>query len=59
LTVAAIRDGLSITSKHAVPLLEYCDRAALTIRRQDVRVAGPELKRFGERQHPQKVGREN
>ncbi len=47
LTVAMIRDGWSVTRKYAVPLLEFCDREQITIRSQDVRVAGPTLASFG------------
>jgi selenocysteine-specific elongation factor len=43
LSVAAIRDRWQVTRKHAIPLLEYCDRQAITVRRGDVRVAGRKL----------------
>jgi selenocysteine-specific elongation factor len=48
LAVANIRDGWSVTRKHAIPLLEFCDREQLTTRNGDVRIAGPELKRYGQ-----------
>lgn len=40
-SVASIRDQWKITRKHAIPLLEYCDRIAVTVRNGDSRVAGP------------------
>lgn len=43
LSVAEIRDTWQITRKHAIPLLEYCDKQQITNRRQDARVAGPQL----------------
>ncbi len=43
LTVAMIRDHWGLTRKHAVPFLEYFDRAGLTRRTGDVRTAGPQL----------------
>ncbi|RMF40451.1 MAG: selenocysteine-specific translation elongation factor [Planctomycetota bacterium] len=43
LTVADIRDLWGVTRKHAIPLLEYCDRAGITRRQGDVRVAGVNL----------------
>jgi selenocysteine-specific elongation factor len=43
LSVAEIRDGWQVTRKHAIPLLEYCDRQRLTVREQDHRRAGPGL----------------
>ena len=42
-SVANIRDHWQITRKHAIPLLEYCDRIAVTLRQGDSRVAGPGL----------------
>ncbi len=42
-SVANIRDQWQITRKHAIPLLEYCDRIAVTVRQGDSRVAGPGL----------------
>ncbi len=42
-TVAQIRDRLRITRKHAIPLLEYCDQAGITIRNGDTRRAGGAL----------------
>jgi selenocysteine-specific elongation factor len=40
LTVAEIRDLLGTTRKYAVPLCEYLDRAGVTRREGDLRVAG-------------------
>ncbi len=40
-SVADIRDRWQITRKHAIPLLEYCDRVGVTIRDGDHRKAGP------------------
>ena len=45
-SVANIRDHWKITRKHAIPLLEYCDRVAITVRQGDARVAGPGLDRI-------------
>jgi selenocysteine-specific elongation factor len=42
-SVAAIRDLWQVTRKHAIPLLEYCDQAGVTTRKQDLRMAGPKL----------------
>ena len=42
-TVAEIRDHLDITRKHAIPLLEYCDRVGVTVRDGDRRRAGDRL----------------
>jgi selenocysteine-specific elongation factor len=39
LTVAEIRDALGTTRKFAVPMCEYLDRAGVTKRVGDVRVA--------------------
>jgi selenocysteine-specific elongation factor len=39
-TVAEIRDHWQITRKHAIPLLEYCDRYRITLRDGDVRIQG-------------------
>jgi selenocysteine-specific elongation factor len=42
-TVADFRDALGVTRKHAVPLLEWLDRAGVTRREGDVRmVRGPQ-----------------
>lgn len=41
ITVSMIRERLGITRKHAVPLVECLDRAGITVRRGDVRLAGP------------------
>jgi selenocysteine-specific elongation factor len=38
-TPAAFRDRLGTSRKYVIPLLEYCDRTGLTIRRGDVRTA--------------------
>ncbi len=46
LSVAVIRDRWLVTRKHAIPLLEYCDRAAITVRRDTLRTAGPELAKY-------------
>lgn len=42
-SVAEIRDVWQITRKHAIPLLEYCDKERITIRDGDTRVAGEGL----------------
>lgn len=42
-SVAGIRDHWQITRKHAIPLLEHCDRTGVTIRQGDIRVAGTNL----------------
>ena len=44
ITVSMIREHLGITRKHAVPLVECLDRAGITVRRGDVRLAGPRLR---------------
>jgi selenocysteine-specific elongation factor len=41
ITVAQIRDLLQTTRKYAVPLCEWLDETGATIRRGDVRTAGP------------------
>lgn len=46
LAVAEIRDTWNVTRKYAIPMLEYCDRNGYTIRRGDVRAAGPALAEF-------------
>jgi selenocysteine-specific elongation factor len=43
ISVADFKDALGITRKHAIPLLEYFDRQRLTVRRGDLRIAGPGL----------------
>jgi selenocysteine-specific elongation factor len=43
ITVAAVRDALGTTRKHAVPLLAHLDANGVTRRRGDLRVAGPRL----------------
>lgn len=43
LAPTAIRDALGISRKYLIPLLEWADRTGLTIRRGDLRVAGPAL----------------
>ncbi|MEZ6134686.1 MAG: selenocysteine-specific translation elongation factor [Pirellulaceae bacterium] len=48
LSVAAIRDRWRVTRKHAIPLLEYCDQEAITVRRGIMRVAGPRLAEFAD-----------
>ncbi len=42
-SVAGIRDHWNVTRKHAIPLLEYCDQIAITVRQDDVRVPGTAL----------------
>ena len=42
-TVAQVRDALSTTRKHALPLLAHLDATGVTRRRGDVRIAGPRL----------------
>ena len=42
-SVSTIRDHWQITRKHAIPLLEYCDREQITIRTGDFRTAGRKL----------------
>ncbi len=42
-TVGQARDALGITRKHALPLLGCLDRAGITRRTGDLRVAGPRL----------------
>jgi selenocysteine-specific elongation factor len=45
LSVAEIRDLWQVTRKHAIPLLEYCDQIAVSVRDGDARKAGPSLDR--------------
>jgi selenocysteine-specific elongation factor len=42
-TVAAFRDAVGATRKHALPLLTELDRQGVTRRRGDRRIAGPRL----------------
>lgn len=42
-TVAEIRDRWQLTRKHVIPLLEYCDREKITIRRDATRTRGENL----------------
>jgi len=44
-TVSTLRERLGITRKHAVPLAACLDRAGWTLRRGDMRIAGPRLGR--------------
>lgn len=41
LSVADIRDKWQVTRKHAIPFLEYCDQNQITIRKENLRTAGP------------------
>ncbi len=43
-SVSQLREALSITRKHAVPLAEALDARAVTRRRGDLRIAGPALR---------------
>ena len=40
LSVAEIRDHWGITRKHAIPLLEFCDKSEITLRNGDARIQG-------------------
>ncbi len=40
-TVSEIREALNLTRKHAVPLLEYCDKISITLRNGNDRRSGP------------------
>ena len=42
-SVAEIKDRWQVTRKHAIPLLEYCDKMELTTRNGNQRSAGPKL----------------
>ncbi len=42
-SAADIKNRWQVTRKHAIPLLEYCDRIQLTVRVRDVRSAGKKL----------------
>jgi selenocysteine-specific elongation factor len=44
ITPAAVREMTGLSRKHLIPLLEWADRAGLTIRSADGRVAGPRLR---------------
>ncbi len=46
ITVAEIRDLWQVTRKHAIPLLEYCDKMKITTRTENSRSAGPGLPQF-------------
>ncbi len=46
-TVAEVRDALGTTRRHVLPLLEVLDRAGVTRRRGDRRIAGPRLPAAG------------
>lgn len=46
LSVAEIRDQWKITRKHAIPILEQCDRHRWTVREGDKRRSGPSLREF-------------
>jgi selenocysteine-specific elongation factor len=43
ITVAAVRDALGTSRKHALPLLAHLDATGVTRRRGDLRIAGPRL----------------
>jgi selenocysteine-specific elongation factor len=43
IAVGDFKDALGITRKHAIPLLEYFDSNALTVRKGNARMAGPRL----------------
>jgi selenocysteine-specific elongation factor len=43
LTVADVKEGLGLSRKWAVPLLEALDREKVTRREGNVRLAGPNL----------------
>ncbi len=45
-TVAEIRDLWQLSRKYAIPLLEYCDSAEVTVRDGDIRMAGPKIDDF-------------
>jgi len=42
-SVAEIRDHWGITRKHAIPLLEFCDKSGITIRNGDLRAQGRDM----------------
>lgn len=43
-TAAALRDGLGVTRKTLIPLLEWCDSVGMTRREGDRRLLGPALR---------------
>jgi selenocysteine-specific elongation factor len=43
LRVADLKELLGVSRKHAIPLLEHCDRTGLTVRTGDERRRGPKL----------------
>ena len=45
-SVAEIRDVWGITRKHAIPLLEYCDKENITVRDGDTRSEGKAMKQI-------------
>ena len=45
ITPAAVREVTGLSRKHLIPLLEWADRAGLTIRSGEGRIAGPRLRR--------------
>lgn len=47
LAVGNLKELLGVSRKQAVPLLEYLDQQRLTLRRGDVRLAGPKLGSVG------------
>ncbi|NND97112.1 MAG: selenocysteine-specific translation elongation factor [Pirellulaceae bacterium] len=46
-TVTQIKDVWKVTRKHAIPLLEYCDKIGVTTRQGNQRAAGPKLSEVG------------
>ena len=42
-SVAEIRDHWGITRKHAIPLLEFCDKSKITLRNGDIRTQGTNM----------------
>ncbi len=42
-SVAEIRDHWGITRKHAIPLLEFCDKSGITVRNGDLRTQGRDM----------------
>ncbi|HBE68685.1 MAG TPA: selenocysteine-specific translation elongation factor [Planctomycetaceae bacterium] len=47
-TVSELREATELTRKHAVPLMEYCDRQSITIRTGNDRRLGPQGIRIAE-----------
>jgi selenocysteine-specific elongation factor len=43
LRVSDLKGLLGVSRKHAIPLLEHCDRVGLTVRAGDERQRGPRL----------------